>query len=88
MLLKVRNLCANDAVDTSRCTWFVLFQEDQKNMSMRETTFLVFDSVHIGDNFTEDVLLENVFEKGIKLKTEYPSGEIWPVFSLLTFLQL
>lgn len=50
MLLKVRNLCANDAVDTSRCTWFVLFQEDQKNMSMRETTFLVFDSVHIGDN--------------------------------------
>lgn len=52
---------------------------------MRETTCLVFDSVHIGYNlwqplavhhdsvlgqrtdFAEDVLLENVIEKGIKL---------------------
>ena len=62
MYIGIRKFCRNDAVDISRCLGLIVLMQDQKNVSVGQTTLLKLDDPDSTDDLQDFVRIPNLVQ--------------------------
>jgi hypothetical protein len=86
MNISVRNLGRDEGVDMLYSADLIVWFQEDEEMHVRQTVFLIFNGVHQSCNLAI-VAITNLLQESLLFLIKYASHQVWTVHSTLTYIR-